>query len=229
MIQEALLLTLNADEGAVLRLVSQRAGLVPRLFTDPTALTVTARQETARAILLAYPRREALLPLVRQLSEESEALLIVIGDPLPENDWAALLDAGADLVICRPFSSRLLIAQLRALLRRTSTIPVHALPVLAVEGISLDPANYTVTTEEQGTHRLTQLEFRLLYVLMNHAGQTLSVEQIIEHVWGFGGRGSRDLVRGLIKRLRSKIETNPNQPQRILTVRGVGYRFYRSM
>ncbi|NIP44340.1 MAG: DNA-binding response regulator, partial [candidate division Zixibacteria bacterium] len=70
--------------------------------------------------------------------------------------------------------------------------------------------------------RLTQLEFRLIYTLMIRAGQIIPTDQIVEHVWGYAGEGNRELVRGLVQRLRAKIETNPRTPQYILTESGIG-------
>jgi len=74
------------------------------------------------------------------------------------------------------------------------------------------------------SRRLTPLEFRLLYTLMLHRGQTLPNEVIVERVWGYSGEGSSVLVRGLIRRLRAKVETDPRHPQYIALVPGVGYR-----
>jgi DNA-binding response OmpR family regulator len=67
------------------------------------------------------------------------------------------------------------------------------------------------------------LEFRLLYTLMVNRGQVLSPDSIVEHVWGYTGQGDRDLVRGLIRRLRKKIEPIPSEPRYVLTVPGLGY------
>ncbi len=67
----------------------------------------------------------------------------------------------------------------------------------------------------------------MLYTLMMHAGQVLPTETLVEHVWGYSGRGDRDLVRGLVKRLRSKVEPDPKNPIYIFTVPGVGYKLQR--
>jgi DNA-binding response OmpR family regulator len=72
---------------------------------------------------------------------------------------------------------------------------------------------------------LTHLEFRLLYTLMTHAGQVIPTERIVENVWGYDGEGNRELVRGLVQRLRSKVEPDPRQPVYILTEAGIGYYF----
>jgi DNA-binding response OmpR family regulator len=99
--------------------------------------------------------------------------------------------------------------------------------MLTQKDVILDPSNRTVQVGEREPKRLTQLEFRLLYTLMTHVGQIIPTEQIIEHVWGYSGEGNRELVRGLVQRVRSKVEPEPRQPQYILTEVGIGYFFNR--
>jgi len=89
----------------------------------------------------------------------------------------------------------------------------------------LDPATRTVQVAGQRPHRLTHLEFRLLYTLMLHRGHIMSTENIVERVWGYTGRGDRELVRGLVRRLRAKVEPDPRSPTFIVTVPSVGYSF----
>jgi len=110
-------------------------------------------------------------------------------------------------------------------LRRAGSVPLFSLPTLNIAGLTLDPATRTVKVSDRPSKRLTHLEFRLLYTLMVHRGQILPADTIVERVWGYSGRGDRDLVRGLISRLRSKVEGDPRNPSYILTVPGVGYSF----
>jgi DNA-binding response OmpR family regulator len=164
-----------------------------------------------------------VLAQVRQLRAQFEVPLIVIADRIEERLHVALLDVGADLVVLRPFSGRLLVAQVRALLRRALGQPLLTLPTLSIGALSLDPAVRTVQVEGRSPKRLTQLEFRLLYTLMTHRGQILSADALVEHVWGYAGEGDRDLVRGLVSRLRAKVEPEPRSPRYIVTVPGAGY------
>jgi DNA-binding response OmpR family regulator len=219
----AMLLAQNADERAVLSLVLQRAGL---------AVTTAADLERAMKSWLDRPADLILLalggdPLVQVRRTRSETLIpiVVIGMQMGEDDHCALLEAGADLVICRPFSARLLIAQVQALMRRAGTVPLLSLPTLSQAGLTLDAANRTVEVAGWRSQRLTHLEFRLIYTLMTHRGQVLPPEIIVERVWGYGGRGDKELVRGLVSRLRAKIEPEPKRPRFIRTVPGVGYAF----
>jgi DNA-binding response OmpR family regulator len=111
------------------------------------------------------------------------------------------------------------------LLRRTAGVPFFSLPTISRGEITLDPSERTVQIGQLPSRRLTQLEFRLLYTLILHPDQVFPAETLVEHVWGYSGRGDRDLVRGLIRRLRSKIEPNPKSPRYIQTVPRVGYVF----
>jgi DNA-binding response OmpR family regulator len=98
-------------------------------------------------------------------------------------------------------------------------------PTLDLHEIALDPTTRSVRLADAVPRRLTQLEFRLLYLLMTHRGQVLPTDLIVERVWGYSGEGDRDLVRGLISRLRKKIEADPDSPVYIQTVPGIGYLF----
>jgi DNA-binding response OmpR family regulator len=164
---------------------------------------------------------------VRQVRAETTVPLILITDPIDEAFHYELLETGADIVLFRPFSSRLLIAQARAVLRRAGGVPLSTLPTMTFSGLSLDPATRTVQVVDQAPRRLTHLEFRLLYTLMTHRDQVLPTETIVEHVWGYSGEGDKDLVRGLVRRLRTKVEPEPSKPRYVVTVPGLGYSFNR--
>jgi DNA-binding response OmpR family regulator len=111
------------------------------------------------------------------------------------------------------------------LLRRAGTIPVAVLPTLESNGLALDPSTRQVTGPDGESCQLTPLEFRLLYLLMTNRGQVIGTDLIVERVWGYSGSGNRDLVRGLVRRLRRKVDPDPSQPRYIETIPGVGYRF----
>jgi DNA-binding response OmpR family regulator len=220
----ALLLAEDSDEAAVLSLVLQRSGLVVASARDLERAMHTWSGRPADLILLALP---SLHPQeqVRLVRAETQAPLVMVISSTDEELHYTLLEAGADLMVVRPFSARLLIAQVRALLRRARGVPLFSLPTLSLAGLTLDPATRTVEIRGRPAQRLTHLEFRLLYTLMLHRGQVLPTETIVERVWGYSGRGDRDLVRGLISRLRAKVESDPRSPSYILTVPGVGYSF----
>jgi DNA-binding response OmpR family regulator len=219
----AMLVTHNSDERAVLSLVLQRAGLAVTTASDLERAMKSWLERPADLVVLS-PTGD-LLACVRRVRTETEAPLLMVVDPIGEDLHHDLLVSGADLVLVRPFSARLLIGQVKALMRRAGSVPLFSLPTLSQAGLTLDAANRTVQVADRPPRRLTHLEFRLLYTLVSHRGQTLPTEVIVERVWGYSGRGDRDLVRGLVSRLRAKIEGEPRSPFYIHTVPGVGYAF----
>ncbi len=220
----ALLIAQDADESEVLSLVLQRAGLAVTTASDLKRAMQSWTEHPADLLLVTFPGSEPLAQ-VRHVRSQTKVPLIVVVDSIAEEYHYALLEAGADLVVPRPFSARLLIAQVRALLRRVGGVPLFSLPTLSLAGLTLDPATRTVDVVGRSPQRLTQLEFRLLYTLMIHRGQILPAETIVELVWDYSGGGDRDLVRGLISRLRAKVEEDPKNPRYVLTIPGVGYSF----
>jgi DNA-binding response OmpR family regulator len=219
----ALLLAHNADESAVLRLALQRAGFASRVTTDLKQAVHDLQEQPTDLILLSF-KESIPLDLIHEIRAKMEAPLVVISIPIGEDLNVELLEAGVDLVIFRPYSARLLIAQLRGLVRRATGASIHNLPSFTLGDLTLDPSVRTLAIRGTSPKHLTRLEFRLLYTLMIHSGQVLTPETLVEQVWGYDGRGDRDLVRGLIKRLRDKVEPEDSDPRYILTVPGVGYK-----
>jgi DNA-binding response OmpR family regulator len=222
----ALLLTHNADESAVFRLVLQRAGFASRITTNLKETIQQWPDQPSDLVLLSFPENVSI-SLVSELRALTDVPIVIVTNPMIEEQHIDLLEAGADLVVFRPFSARLLIAQLRGLLRRSTGVPIFNLPSFTVGDLTLDPSIRTVQVQDASQKHLTRLEFRLLYTLMMHAEQVMPTETLVEHVWGYSGRGDRDLVRGLVKRLRGKIEPEPKNPIYVLTIPGVGYKLQR--
>ncbi|MCW5888841.1 MAG: response regulator transcription factor, partial [Anaerolineales bacterium] len=162
---------------------------------------------------------------ISQLRLENQAPIVMLMEAGNEGAQIDFIEAGADLVFSRPYSHKFMVAQLRALMRRSSGLPYFSLPALSQAGITLDPAKRSVQVGKDAPTRLTQLEFRLLYALMTHPGRIIPSENLVEYVWGYGGEGSQGLVRGLISRLRGKIEPDPSNPRYIMTDAGIGYYF----
>jgi DNA-binding response OmpR family regulator len=221
----ALLLAHNHDESSILSLVLQRAGLAVTVGRGLDRALHAWSERPADLIVLALEGGGASLEAVRAVRAETEVPLVMVSDAVTEEVCYELLEAGADLVVSRPFSALLLIAQVRALLRRAGGVQLFTLPVLSLAGLTLDPASRTVQSAGQPPRRLTHLEFRLLYTLMIHRGQILPPEVIVERVWGYSEEGDRDLLHKLVSRLRAKVEPDPRSPRHILTVPGIGYSF----
>ena len=200
-------------------------------------LTVAARSDLQNAIeewgdtpadLLVISRAtfsEQLIASVRAMRSITDAPVLLLLDRPSDSQVAALLEGGADLVLNLPVSPRVLTAYCRNHLRRSAGVTSFSLPPIHLASIDVDPSLRTVKVGRRKTQHLTQLEFRLLYTLMTHRGQVIPSDILVERVWGYAETGSRELVRGLISRLRGKIESDPTRPKFIQTVSGVGYVF----
>ena len=220
----ALLICDDVDETAILSLVLQRAGLAVTTSSD-LEQAMNSWGGRPADMILACLNKPGPMEQVRRIRSETEVPLILMTDSIDEQIHYDLHEAGTDRVFTRPYSARLLIARVRSLLRRAGGIPVFSLPVLSIGGLTLDPSTRTVESEGRASCRLTHLEFRLLHLLMINRGQVLPTERIIELVWGYSEDVDPELVRGLVSRLRGKVEPDPRNPHYVLTVAGVGYRF----
>lgn len=140
----------------------------------------------------------------------------------------ALLEAyqaGADECIVKPLSPALFLAKVMAWLRRSWTMPVEALDSVQAGKFRLDSARRQLVKDEKTAIKLTNLEFRLLYLLMSHPGQVLNTDMIVNQVWGYAGSGDSALLKNVVYRLRRKTEPDPSQPTYLQTIAGEGYTF----
>ena len=225
---QALLFSEYADEAAVLTVVLQQAGFQVRSIKDLNrAIELWPEQPAELVVISTAENKPSVLQHVEQIRAQTAVTIVVIAELLLEDQQVKLYEAGADMVILKPFSNRLLLAQIRAILRRTAGMPFFSLPTLTQGDLALDPSTRTVIVGSRSPTHLTHLEFRLLYTLMTHVGQIIPTQNIVEHVWGYTGEGNRELVRGLVQRLRTKVEPEPRNPQYIRTEPGVGYYFNR--
>lgn len=221
---QAIVIAADPDEKDTLSYVLRKAGLAVASSADLNRFLAKWSDHPADLILVALAPEAEPLPVVETVRNATQTSLILILERTLERTLCQLLQRGADLVLERPVSPQVLAAQAQAVMRRAGGVPSFMLSSLELEQIRLDPSTRTVTVSGQ-ERRLTQLEFRLLYVLMTHRGQVIPTEVLVERVWGYAGEGNRDLVRGLVSRLRAKIGDSPDQPGLIETLSGVGYRF----
>jgi len=225
---DVLLFSQYPEESAVLKVILGQAGFIVRSSSGLELAIETWPEKPADMVLIAQSEiNQDVLKQIAQMRMYTVIPVCVITDPIPENLQVDLLESGTDLVITRPYGVRFLMAQIKALMRRSASVPYHSLPTLSQADLTLDPSTRTVTVGDGDPKRLTQLEFRLLYTLMTNVGQILPAENIVELVWGYTGEGNRVLVRGLVQRLRSKVEPDSKTPRYIMTEPGVGYYFNR--
>jgi DNA-binding response OmpR family regulator len=137
------------------------------------------------------------------------------------------LRMGADDYVAKPFLPAELIARVTAVLRRAGTAPQvsDGQPVLRMGDVELDAARLTVRTSGGREADLTPTETKLLHCLMRNAGMVLSRDTLLDQVWGHDYEGDSNVVDVYIRRVRHKLESDPNDPRYIRTVRGAGYSF----
>ena len=202
----------------------RHVGLQVFSYRDHSVLISHAIDKQFELILLGTDLLEKGEKIVTELRTVSRVPIIIVADLFTEAQHCHMLDNGVDMLFQRPYSLRLLIRYSKLVLRRASGIPPSLLEPVGTKSLKLDPSNRSVSVYGGPLKRLTQLEFRLLYVLIINRDQVVSTDELIERVWGYTGDGNRDLVRGLVRRLRKKIEPE-GRPHFIQNLPGVGYRF----
>jgi DNA-binding response OmpR family regulator len=159
---------------------------------------------------------------IRKRSDIPVVMLTALSRP---DDIVRGLEIGADNYIVKPFTFKEVEAKLRAILRRTNfQNNQYVFQIIERGDIRLNSEVHQVTVGGVAVE-LTGTEFQLLHFLMTHADQTVSKEELLEAVWGYDSTDGSNLVEVAISRLRKKIEKDPARPDRLLTVRGIGYRF----
>jgi two-component system phosphate regulon response regulator PhoB len=142
-----------------------------------------------------------------------------------ESDRVVGLELGADDYVTKPFSPRELMARIKALLRRTADAPGgDSEKTIEVGQLVIDPSGYRVTRAGKPLP-LSTLEFRLLYFLASHPGRVYSRDQLLDSVWGTDRFVTPRSVDACMRRLREKVETDPENPRHLKTMRGAGYLF----
>ena len=160
----------------------------------------------------------------RQLRARSNVPVIMLTAKDGEIDKVVGLEIGADDYVTKPYSSRELIARIRAVLRRRGESDELVPSTIEAGPVRMDVERHVVTV--RGEERAFPLkEFELLEMLLRNAGRVLTRGQLIDRVWGSDYVGDTKTLDVHIKRLRSKVETEPKSPRHLLTVRGLGYKF----
>jgi two-component system, OmpR family, response regulator RegX3 len=167
------------------------------------------------------------IDVCRELRRRSQVPIIMVTAKGGEIDTVVGLEVGADDYVTKPYRIRELVARMRAVLRRKGADrPDHgdSGDVLEVGDVRLDPERHEVVVRGE----LVQLplkEFELLELLLANAGRVLQRDTLIDRVWGTDYVGDTKTLDVHVKRLRSKIEPDPSTPRRIITIRGLGYKF----
>ncbi|HMH58282.1 MAG TPA: response regulator transcription factor [Galbitalea sp.] len=203
----------------------EREGYEPTIAADgPTAVAEFDRNGSDLVLL------DLMLPglsgteVCREIRSRSAVPIIMLTAKDSEIDIVVGLELGADDYVTKPYSSRELLARIRAILRRRVEDEVDDESVLEAGTVRMDTERHTVSVSGKET-KMPLKEFELLEVLLRNAGRVLTRGQLIDRVWGADYYGDTKTLDVHIKRIRSRIEANPSEPTMLLTVRGLGYRF----
>ena len=173
---------------------------------------------------LMLPRIDGL-EVFRRIRARNSTAVIMLSAKGEETDRVVGLELGADDYITKPFSPREVVARVRAVLRRAHEDPATEPPdTLTFEGLEIDSLGRRVFLHGDEV-RLTPKEFDLLFILASHPGRVFSRIELLDELWDFAYDGDTSTVTVHMRRLREKIEADPSDPVRLVTVRGAGYRF----
>jgi DNA-binding response OmpR family regulator len=221
---------LVVDDDALLRrslaLQLEQAGYrASTAATSEDALALSRRDRPDLVLLdIGLPGMDGLEAL-RHFQQELDVPVILVTARRRELDTILGLELGADDYITKPFNPDVLLAHVKAVLRRSergSTAAPQA-ELICVGDLEIDPAAHTVTVAGAAVD-LTAREFALLHALALEAGRVISIDDLLTRVWGAEFMGEPQVVYVHIRWLREKIEDDPQKPTRIVNVRGVGYK-----
>jgi len=203
----------------------EREGYEVEVAADGPSAVTAFDQRGADLVLL-----DLMLPglpgteVCRELRARSTVPIIMLTAKDSEIDIVVGLELGADDYVTKPYSSRELLARIRAVLRRRLEVEDFDEAILEGGRVRMDVDRHTVEVDGEPT-AMPLKEFELLELLMRNPGRVLTRGQLIDRVWGSDYFGDTKTLDVHIKRIRSKIESQPSDPVQLVTVRGLGYRF----
>jgi two-component system response regulator RegX3 len=224
-VPQSLLIEDEEGFGEALEYQLQREGFEVNRFTDGSVGLERFKMAGADLVLL-----DLMLPgmggedICKEIRRASSVPIIMLTARDTEIDKVLGLELGADDYVTKPFSSRELLARIKAVLRRSSTDATGADGILEGGGVRLDPDRFEVTVRGDQVH-LPRKEFELLELLMENSGRVLARETLIDRIWGPDYFGDTRTLDVHIKRLRAKCEEDPHTPTHLVTIRGLGYKF----
>lgn len=210
----------------MLTIVLEAEGFNTRSVTDGAEAVPAFKDYEPDLILL-----DLMLPgvngidICREIRKDSAVPIVMLTAKTDTVDVVLGLESGADDYITKPFKPKELVARIRARLRRTDN--EEPTDVFQISDLTIDVPQHTVTRNGEEI-QLTPLEFDLLLEMARKPNQVHSREELLESVWGYRNASDTRLVNVHVQRLRSKIEHDPENPEIILTVRGVGYKTGKS-
>jgi len=216
------------DENPIVEAVAynlRKEGFQALTASDAEQCLDIARTERPDLIIL-----DVMLPsasgfdVCRMLRKQNDVPIIMLTARAEETDRVVGLELGADDYITKPFSMRELMARVKTVLRRTHVGTITTDSIVKAGNLTVDPNRYEVTLGDKRIE-LSPKEFDLLRFMATHPGQVFSRQSLLDRVWGADAYVEDRTVDVHIRWLREKIEVNASRPERLLTVRGVGYKF----
>ena len=205
----------------------RREGFEVRTAADGRAALAEISESEPDLVLL-----DVMLPgmsgldVCREIRKQSRVPLIMVTARGEEIDAVVGLEVGADDYVAKPYRMRELVARMRAVLRRAEGQPTEPHACLTEGDVVLDIDRHELRVRGELV-RLALKEFELLAYLLARAGRVVTRDSLMQHVWGYDYVGDTKTIDVHVKRLRAKIEDDPSKPQRITTIRGLGYRYER--
>ncbi len=222
----ALLLCDDAEEGGTWASLLRGAGL--------EVISTGARVEDLEAlehrgvdliVINSHDHRMDNLALCQRLRSEFINPILLLAPLCDDEQVIKAYDAGVDDYVQAPVAPDLFLAKVQAWLRHAWRATASGLEDIRVGPFSLDACRRELNIEGRPPVKLTNLEFRVLHLLMSHPGRLLETNMIVDRVWGYAGHDESVLLKNVIYRLRRKIEADPARPRYIQTVNGAGYTF----
>lgn len=223
---------LLVDDDALMRrslaFTLEQAGYRTSAAADAEDALALLRLDSPDLVLLdiGLPGMDGL-EAIRHVQQQIDAPVIFVTARRRELEQVLGLELGADDYITKPFDPDVLLARIKAVLRRyqrgSNSMPTNRPSMLAVGDLTIDPAAHMVTIAGQVVD-LSPREFSLLHALAQEAGNVVATDDLLARVWGAEFAGEPQVVYVHMRRLREKVEIDPNKPARVVTVRGVGYK-----
>jgi two-component system response regulator RegX3 len=225
---EAIRVLVVEDEASLadtVRYNLEREGYLVSLAVDGRSALELFRAESPALVILDLMLPEVSgLDVCRAIRADSDVPIIIVTAKDSEADKVAGLELGADDYVTKPFSMRELVSRVRANLRRTRSPLPEAGDRISAGPVEMDVARHEVLVRGEPVP-MPPKEFELLEAFLRRRGRLLTREFLIETVWGPGYFGDTRTLDVHVKRLRRKLEREPHDPEHLLTVRGLGYKF----
>jgi DNA-binding response OmpR family regulator len=223
---KAMLVSDDVDAGEMLVFALNRRGIEVVLLESPQqAIELWGSDVCVLAIVNESGNALNGVALCDLLRREASWPILLLTHNRDERYALQAYQAGVDECILKPIGTRLLLAKIMVWLRHAGTIPTDSLADVVVGDLRLEIGPRHLKLAEGQVVKLTNLELRLLHLLMSHAGQVLEPAVIVKHVWGYRDEDDTNLLKHVVYRLRRKLEPDPVQPTYVRTISGEGYLF----